>query len=136
MRNSITWEQKARISALRAACASFFPREPASSDTDEERTARILDRAGVFHSWLAQRQCEASVRASSDPEDGERCSVLARADSIYCGDHAWEYPEPAPFGTPTPTTWNGGPDPFSHLTQADVDDYHDSQNDAIQLGTE
>jgi hypothetical protein len=50
MGNDMSWEQKCRISALRAACASVFP-TPLGEDPDGEDewwTRRILARAETF----------------------------------------------------------------------------------------
>jgi hypothetical protein len=46
MGNDMSWEQKCRISALRAACAS--PLDMYMSTTDEEVTKRIVRRAETF----------------------------------------------------------------------------------------
>lgn len=57
MGNDMTWEQKCRISALRAACASQYDFRyvkdtddviGAQPESDEELTARILARAETF----------------------------------------------------------------------------------------
>jgi rubredoxin len=58
--NDMTWEQKCRISALRAACASQFTiygtpvhlSTPPDGETDEHMTTRILQRAEVFREAL------------------------------------------------------------------------------------
>lgn len=75
MGKEMTWDQKCRISALRAACASTFDLEGLVPD-DDEMTNRILARAEVFENWLITDEMHGLESLAPDKRwTGEVCSM-------------------------------------------------------------
>jgi len=72
MGKEISWDEKVRVSALRAACASTYedPYDPVMvrtngpfdyssfSEFDGRMTERILERAAIFERWLVRNGYE------------------------------------------------------------------------------
>jgi hypothetical protein len=78
MTKDIMWDEKVRVSALRAACASEYesesefvtaddgPESKWAPETDERRTERILLRAACFERWLTRGALGDHVEAESE----------------------------------------------------------------------
>jgi hypothetical protein len=87
MGNDMTWEQKCRISALRAACASQFTLHgvpahltmPPDVESDEAMTKRILARAETFRVALLSDGALDYV-----PDDDETPDVSFTHSCIRC----------------------------------------------------
>lgn len=99
MGNDMTWEQKCRISALRAACASSFDEGSEYRVTDEEMTTRILARAEAFRvALLHDGPLDALPEPAGDatikevcPGCGSASRLVAKVppgDQLYC-NHKW-----------------------------------------------
>jgi hypothetical protein len=98
--NDMTWEQKCRISALRAACASQFTifgvpthlTMPPDTEADEHMTKRILERAEAFR--IALLSDGALNYMPSDDETSElqgikNCVRCLKAISFYDEGNRW-----------------------------------------------
>jgi hypothetical protein len=104
MGNDMSWEQKCRISALRAACASQFTLHgvpahltmPSDVESDEAMTRRILARAETFRIALLGDGALDYVPDDDEAPESNVCpgcgsasrmvTKISSSDQLYCNN--------------------------------------------------